>query len=84
MSLVHPGEILREEMHERSLSANALSQALDIPVNRITAILNGHQGVTQNIARRLSRYFGTTPDFWLNLQKTGEFRRAGTGARYLP
>ena len=76
MPPVHPGEILREEMDERDLSANALAQALEIPANRITAILNGQRGVTADTARRLSRYFGTTPELWLNLQKTWELRRA--------
>ena len=76
MPPVHPGEILRDEMDERDLSANALAQALDIPANRITAILNGQRGVTADTARRLSRYFGTTPELWLNLQKTWELRRA--------
>ena len=76
MSPVHPGEILREELDERDLSANALAQALDIPANRITAILNGQRGVSADTARRLSRYFGTTPELWLNLQKTWELRRA--------
>ena len=74
MSPVHPGEILREEIDERDLSANALAQALDIPANRITAILNGQRGVTADTAHRLSRHFGTTPEFWLNLQKTWELR----------
>ena len=76
MSPVHPGEILREEIDERDLSANALAQVLNIPPNRITAILNGQRGVTADTAHRLSRYFGTTPEFWLNLQKTWELRRA--------
>ena len=76
MKPVHPGEILREELDELGLSANALSKALDVPVNRITAILNGQRGVTANTALRLARYFGTTPQLWLNLQKTWELRRA--------
>ena len=84
MSPVHPGEILREEMDERNLSANALAQALDISTNRITAILNGQRGVTQDTARRLSRYFGTTPGLWRKLQKTWNSRSAGIGARPQP
>ena len=75
MRPVHPGEILREELDELGMSANALSKALDVPVNRVTAILNGQRGVTANIALRLARYFGTTPRLWLNLQKTSELRR---------
>ena len=48
----------------------------DVPVNRVTAILNGQRGVSANTALRLARYFGTTPQLWLNLQKTWELRRA--------
>jgi addiction module HigA family antidote len=76
MRPVHPGEILRDELEALSLSANALAKALDVPVNRITAILHGQRGVTANTALRLARYFGTTPQVWLNLQKTYELRRA--------
>ncbi len=76
MRPVHPGEILRDELDELGMSANALSKALDVPVNRVTAILNGQRGVTANTALRLARYFGTTPQLWLNLQKTWELRRA--------
>ena len=75
MRSVHPGEILRDELDALGLSANALSKALGVPVNRITAILNGQRGVTANTALRLARYFGTTPQVWLNLQKTWELRR---------
>ena len=76
MRPVHPGEILREELEELGLSANALSKALGVPVNRVTMILNGQRGVTADTALRLARYFGTTPQLWLNLQKTWELRRA--------
>ncbi len=76
MRPVHPGEILREEMDALGLSANVLSKALGVPVNRITTILNGQRGVTADTALRLARYFGTTPQLWLNLQKTWELRRA--------
>lgn len=76
MTPVHPGEILREEMDERDLSANALAQALGVPTNRITAILNGQRGVTADTARRLSQYMGTSSEFWLNLQQTWDLRRA--------
>ena len=76
MRPVHPGEILREELQTLELSANALSKALDVPVNRITAILHGQRGVTADTALRLARYFGTTPQIWLNLQQTYNLRRA--------
>ena len=76
MRLVHPGEVLREELDTLGLSANALAKALSVPVNRITMILNGQRGVSADTALRLGRYFGTTPRLWLNLQKTWELRRA--------
>ncbi len=76
MRPVHPGEILREEIETIGLSANALSKALGVPVNRITMILNGQRGVSADTALRLARYFGTTPQLWLNLQKTWELLRA--------
>ena len=76
MRPVHPGEILREELDALDLSANALSKALGVPVNRITMILNGQRGVTADTALRLARYFGTSPQLWLNLQKAWELRRA--------
>ncbi len=76
MRPVHPGEILREELDALGLSANALAKELGVPVNRITMILNGQRGVSADTALRLARYFGTTPELWMNLQKTWELRRA--------
>ena len=76
MRPVHPGEILREELNELGLSANAMAKALGVPANRVTTILKGQRGVTADTALRLSRFFGTTPDVWLNLQKTYELRLA--------
>lgn len=76
MRPVHPGEILGDEMEELGLSANSLANDLAVPANRITAILKGQRGVTADTALRLARYFGTSPQFWLNLQKTFELRQA--------
>jgi addiction module HigA family antidote len=76
MRPVHPGEILRDEMGVLGISANSLAKALHVPGNRITAILHGQRGVTADTALRLARYFGTTPQVWMNLQKTWELRRA--------
>ena len=76
MRPVHPGEILRDELAALGLSANALSKQLGVPVNRITMILNGTRGISADSALRLARYFGTTPQVWLNLQKMWELRRA--------
>ena len=76
MRAVHPGEVLRDELDELGMSANAFAIALDVPANRISAILKGQRGVTADTALRLSRYLGTTPQVWLNLQKTFELRVA--------
>ena len=83
MRPVHPGEILREELGALGLSASALAQALGVPVNRVTMILNGQRGVTADTALRLARYFGTTPQLWLNLQRPGSCagRRSSRAAR---
>jgi antitoxin HigA-1 len=67
----HPGEVLREEfMAPLGLAANALALALRVPATRIGAIIRNDQprAVTADTALRLARYFGTTPEFWLNLQ----------------
>ena len=76
MRPVHPGEILGEELEELGMSANALAMALGVPTNRITTILNGQRSVTADTALRLSRYLGTTPQLWLNLQSAFELRTA--------
>ena len=65
---VHPGEVLRGEMAELGLSARQLALALKVPTNRVTGVLNKQRAVTANTALRLARYFGTAPEFWLNLQ----------------
>ena len=76
MNPVHPGEVLREELDDLGISANALAKAVDVPANRITAILNGERGVTADTALRLGRYFDTTARFWLNLQQAWQLRQA--------
>ena len=66
---VPPGEILKEEFLDPfDLSSYALAKELNVPTNRITGIVNGERAITAETALRLSRYFGTTPDFWMNLQ----------------
>ena len=80
MRPVHPGEILADELDELGMSANALAKALAVPPNQIAAILKEQQGITADTALRLSRYFGTTPQFWLNLQKSFELRLAELAA----
>lgn len=75
MRPVHPGEILRDELNEIGLSANALAKALGVPANRITAILNEQRAITGDTALRLSKYFGTTPELWMNLQTAYDLRK---------
>lgn len=65
----HPGEVLREEfMLPHGLSAHALALALHVPATRINDIVRERRGITADTAARLARYFGTTAEFWLNLQ----------------
>ena len=65
---VHPGRILKRELTARELSANKLALALHVPSGRITSILNGKRAITSETALRLGRYFGNSPQFWMNLQ----------------
>lgn len=76
MRPVHPGEILQDEIEALEMSASAFAAALDVPANRITAVLNGDRAITADTALRLARYLGTSADFWLNLQKTFELKEA--------
>ena len=76
MRPVHPGEILREELEELGMSAKAVARELGVPQNRISDILRGRRGITADTALRLARYLNTTPQVWLNLQKTYELRVA--------
>jgi antitoxin HigA-1 len=73
---IHPGEHLAEELDELGISAAELARQLDVPVNRVTAVLNGQRGITADTALRLGHWFGTSPEFWLNLQKLYELRLA--------
>ncbi|MCW5718466.1 MAG: HigA family addiction module antidote protein [Bauldia sp.] len=73
----HPGEILAEEfLSPLGMSANALALSLRVPATRIGAILKGRRGVTADTALRLGRFFGTTPEFWMNLQAAHDLSRA--------
>jgi addiction module HigA family antidote len=73
---IDPGEHLAEELKELGISAAELSRQIDVPVNRITAIINGQRGVTADTALRLGHWFGASAEFWLNLQKLYELRLA--------
>jgi len=74
MRAIHPGEILRDELEYLGLSANQFAMRLHVPANRITTILNGKRSITAETALRLSRFFGTTPEFWINLQTSYDLK----------
>ena len=76
MRPVHPGEILREELGELGLSARALAGALGVSASRIATILRERRGITADTALRLARFFGTTPQIWLNFQQGYDLRKA--------
>src|SRR5271156_2140498 len=73
---IHPGEHLKEELEALDMSAAELARQIDVPTNRVTAILNGRRGITGDTALRLSHFFGTSAEFWLNLQSLYELRLA--------
>ena len=88
VTAIHPGEHLAEELTELGMSAAELARKLDVPTNRITGILNGQRAITGDTALRLAHFFGTTAEFWLNLQSLYELRLAekkvGKSIRALP
>jgi addiction module HigA family antidote len=73
---IHPGEHLGEELRGLGISAAECSRQIGVPVNRVTGIINGQRGVTADTASRLGHWFGTSPEFWLNLQILYELRLA--------
>lgn len=73
---IHPGEHLAEELNALDMSAAELARNLNVPTNRVTQILNGQRAITGDTALRLAHYFGTTPEFWLNLQSLYDLRVA--------
>jgi antitoxin HigA-1 len=85
---IHPGEHLTEELRTIGISAAELARNLGVPTNRITQILNGQRAITGDTALRLAHFFGTTPEFWLNLQNLYEIRlaqqKAGRAINGLP
>src|SRR6266571_2395389 len=88
LTAIHPGEHLAEELEELKLSAAELARQLKVPTNRITAIINGQRSITGDTALRLSHFFGTSPEFWLNLQTLHDLciaeQKAGKSIRSLP
>ena len=73
---IHPGEHLAEELDALDMSAAELARRLKVPTNRVTAIMNGQRAISGDTALRLAHFFGTSPQFWLNLQNLYEIRLA--------
>ncbi len=88
MPAIHPGEHLAEELEALDLSAAELARKMNVPTNRITQILNGTRSVTGDTALRLAHFFGTSAQFWLNLQSLYDLRlaeeKAGKSIKALP
>ena len=77
MRPIHPGEVLREEfMEPLNLSANALALAIRVPAPRVGDIVRERRRITPDSALRIARYFGTTAQFWLNLQMSHDLKTA--------
>ena len=85
---IHPGEHLAEELEALDMSAAELARKMDVPTNRVTQILNGTRAITGDMALRLAHFFGTSAQFWLNLQTLCELRlaeeKAGKSIKTLP
>jgi len=88
ITAIHPGEQLAEELEALDMSAAELARKLDVPTNRVTQILNGTRSITGDTALRLAHFFGTSAQFWLNLQTLYDLRlaqqKAGRAIKSLP
>jgi addiction module HigA family antidote len=73
---IHPGEILADELSELGVTPTELARQLNVPINRITQIIQGKRGITGDTALRLGHWFRTSPQFWLNLQAAYDIRVA--------
>jgi addiction module HigA family antidote len=88
LTAIHPGEHLAEELEALDMSAAELARRIDVPTNRVTQILNGTRAITGDTALRLAHFFGTSAQFWLNLQSLYDLRlaqvKAGKSIKALP
>jgi addiction module HigA family antidote len=88
LTAIHPGEHLAEELEVLNMSAAELARKLSVPTNRVTQIVNGTRSITGDTALRLAHFFGTSPQFWLNLQTLYDVRlaqqKSGKSIRTLP
>jgi addiction module HigA family antidote len=88
IAAIHPGEHLAEELKQLGLSAAELARKMNVPTNRVTQILHGTRAITGDTALRLAHFFGTSAQFWLNLQSLYDLRlaeeKAGKSIKALP
>ena len=88
LTAIHPGEHLAEELEALDMSAAELARKINVPTNRVTQILNGTRAITGDTALRLAHFFGTSAEFWLNLQSLYDLRvaqqRVGKFIKALP
>ena len=88
MEAIHPGEHLAEELKEMGISAAEFSRQIGVPTNRVTQIVNGQRSISGDTALRLAHFFGTSAEFWLNLQSRYEIRlaeqKSGKAIKSLP
>jgi len=88
LTAIHPGEHLAEELQALDMSAAELARNIDVPTNRVTQILNGTRAITGDTALRLAHFFGTSAQFWVNLQSLYDLRlaqeKAGKSIKALP
>jgi addiction module HigA family antidote len=86
--IVHPGRILRDELEELGISPTEFARQIDVPANRISQIIAGKRAVTGDTALRFGHWFGTDPQFWLNLQAQYDLavanQQTGEAIRHLP
>lgn len=88
MRAVHPGEILKDELNELGVSPTEFARQIDVPPNRVSQIIAGKRAITGDTALRFGHWFGTDPQFWLNLQAQHELvladRETGEAIKHLP
>jgi len=83
MRAVHPGQILKDEPEELGITPTEFSRQIEVPPNRVSQIIAGKRSITGDTALRFGHWFGTNPQFWLNLQAQAD-RETGETIRHLP
>ena len=88
MRAVHPGVVLKDDLEELGITPTEFARQIDVPPNRVSQIIAGKRGITGDTALRFGHWFGTEPQFWLNLQTQWELvhaeRETGEAIRHLP